>query len=213
MINKNFEKIELDDLQELIQNAVPEGKTIDYKVKLPSNSDADKKEFLADISSFTNASGGDLIFGISEENGLPISIEGIETENVDAEVLKYENIIRDGIEPRVKVAIRAIKLNEQKTVFIFHMNKSWLGPHRVVFKGHDKFYARNSAGKYPLDVSELRTAFNASQTLIEKINKFKTERIIELVSNNTPIPFSNGAKLILHLIPFESFDPTYIAGQ
>ena len=42
-----------------------------YKQKFPTNSDVDRKEFLADISSFANASGGDLVFGITEENGSP----------------------------------------------------------------------------------------------------------------------------------------------
>jgi len=65
MINKH-DKIEFNDLEQLQSNAVLESKTIEYKKLLPTNSDADRKEFLADISSFANASGGDVIFGISE---------------------------------------------------------------------------------------------------------------------------------------------------
>jgi len=66
MINKHIDKIEFNDLEQLQSNVVLEGKTIEYKKLLPTNSDADRKEFLTDISSFSNASGGDLIFGISE---------------------------------------------------------------------------------------------------------------------------------------------------
>lgn len=69
MINKHLDEISLDDLKQLRNNVVSEGKTIEYKQQLPTNSDGDRKEFLADISSFANASGGDLIFGITEENG------------------------------------------------------------------------------------------------------------------------------------------------
>lgn len=57
MINKHLDKIDLNDLEQLRSNAVLEGKTIEYKKLLPTNSDADRKEFLADISSFANASG------------------------------------------------------------------------------------------------------------------------------------------------------------
>ena len=83
MINKHLDKIDISDLKQLQSNAVSEGKTIEYKKLLPTNSYADRKEFLADISSFSNASGGDLIFGILEENGSPKSIDGLEIENVD----------------------------------------------------------------------------------------------------------------------------------
>lgn len=208
MISKNLNQIAKEDLQLLIQDSVPEGKTIEYKIQFPDNSDAARKEFLADISSFANASGGDLIFGMEENSGIPTSIVGITTDNPDLEIRRFEDIIRSGIEPRVGVAVHTVKLSDNKIVFIFRINKSWLSPHRVIYKSHDKFYSRNSAGKYPLDTNELRTAFNLSQTLVDKIQQFKVGRISELYANNTPISsFPDGAKVVLHLIPFESFDP------
>ncbi|NMB83388.1 MAG: hypothetical protein GYA14_16380, partial [Ignavibacteria bacterium] len=115
--------------------------------------------------------------------------------------------IRDGIEPRIVVASQIISLAEGKVVLVVRINRSWFGPHRVIFKGHDKFYSRNSAGKFPLDTSELRNAFNLSQSLVEKINNFKSSRILDLTSDNTPIPFYDGGKIVLHIIPFESFNP------
>jgi len=209
MINKQLNKVDLDDLNNLLQNAVLEGKTIEYKDQLPSNSDADRKEFLADVSSFANTSGGDLIFGVTTDQGVPKSATGIGITNIDNEKLKYEEIIRNGLEPRINFSIHTVTVNPQGIVFIFRINKSWIGPHRVIFKGHDKFYARNSAGKYSLDTNELRISFNLSSTLIEKINRFKIDRISQLVAGNTPIPFYEGGKIILHLIPLESFNSDY----
>ena len=209
MINKQFEKIELADIHNLINNAVQESKTIEYKETFPGSSDSERKEFLADISSFSNTLGGDLLYGVTSEKGTPIKADGIKVVDVDGETLKYESIIRDGIDPRISISVRSLEVKDHRFIFIFRMSKSWSGPHRVVFKGHDKFYARNSAGKYSLDVAELRIAFNASQTLIDKINNFKTDRIFQLSANTTPIPFSRGAKIALHLIPYESFTPGY----
>ena len=209
MLNKVLEQLELKDLESLIQNSVSEGKFIEYKLSLPGNSDKDKKEFLADVSSFANTLGGDLIFGIKEEKGVAKKIEGISISDVDAEIRKYDNLIRDGIEPRIQVAIRPIPVNENKTILIMRINNSWTGPHRVKFQGHDKFYARNSAGKYALDTIELRTAFNLSSTLIDKIRNFKTERISALIADDTPIPFYEGGKIILHLIPLDAFSPNF----
>lgn len=55
MINKVFEQIDKQDIEDLLTNAQPESRTLDYKEKLSSEQDEEKREFLADISSFANA--------------------------------------------------------------------------------------------------------------------------------------------------------------
>jgi len=59
---------------------------------LPSGSDADKKEFQADVTSFANAAGGDLVFGIEEKQddqgrntGIPLRVVGL-SGNAGAEL-------------------------------------------------------------------------------------------------------------------------------
>jgi predicted HTH transcriptional regulator len=47
-----------------------ENKTLDYKRDLPGQSEGEKKEFLYDASSFANTLGGDIVFGVEEQNGL-----------------------------------------------------------------------------------------------------------------------------------------------
>lgn len=207
MINKPLNKIDKGDLEDLIKNSVSEGKQIEYKEGLPGTSPSDRREFLADISSFANTIGGDLLFGIEEEKGVPTKIKGIEIKDIDQQKLQLENMIRDGIEPRIIYTIQPIVLSDKKTVLVIRVNQSWIGPHRVIFQGHDKFYARNSSGKYPVDTIELRTAFNLSDTLVDKIKKFYTQRIMDLMANKTPIPFYEGGKIILHLIPLSAFNP------
>ena len=68
--------------------------------------------------------GGDLIFGIREEKGIASKIEGIVVENVDGEIRKYDNLIRDGIEPRIQVTIKLVKVDGEKGVFFFRVNKA-----------------------------------------------------------------------------------------
>jgi len=208
MLNKVLEKIDCKDLETLVQNSVAEGKSIEYKLLLPGNTDKDKKEFLADVSSFANTAGGDLIFGLREENGVAVKIEGIAVLNTDEEIRKYDNLIRDGIEPRIQAAIHKVQVDDERVAIIIRICKSWIGPHRVIFQGHDKFYARNSGGKYALDTMELRAAFSLSDTLVDKIKHFRIERITALMAGNTPIPFYEGGKIVLHLIPLEAFSPS-----
>ena len=78
MINKKpLESVEESDLQNLRKNQVAESKILDYKETLPGNSDTDKKEFLFDVSSFANAAGGDLVYGIKEEDGVPVHLSSV----------------------------------------------------------------------------------------------------------------------------------------
>ena len=85
VLNKPAEDITEVELQRLIDEERIEKKVLEYKSELPGNNDSDKKEFLADISSFANAIGGDLIYGVIEnrETGKPEKLEGIDIKNVD----------------------------------------------------------------------------------------------------------------------------------
>ncbi len=214
VLNKQVEDIAEVDIQKLIDEERIEKKVLEYKSELPRNNDSDKKEFLADISSFANAIGGDLIYGVSEnrENGKPEKLEGVEISNADQEILRIDQIIRDGIEPNIpssSINIQEIQLDNLKYILIIRINKSWMGPHRVSFKAWDRFYTRSTNGKYRLDVQELRSAFILSETIVEKIKQFKEKRISDIFSNYLPVPFYESPKIALHLIPMSAFNPRH----
>ena len=94
-LEKPLESITEADLQSLVADKIPEGKTIEYKRSLPDSTYESKKEFLADISSLANAAGGHLIIGIEEDNGTPSDLCGLSNIDPDAEILRLENLIRD----------------------------------------------------------------------------------------------------------------------
>ena len=208
---QNIDQLELEeenDLQELVDNQIPESKTIDYKESLTDNSDSDKKEFLADVSSFANAAGGYLIYGMRENSGIASELCGLESIDADAEIRRLDNIIRDGIKPRIPgVSLRAIPLRTSRHAIIIRIPMSWASPHMVTFKNDSKFYSRNSAGKYQLDVSELRAAFVLSETTTERIRNFRIERLSKIIAGETPVLLNETAKIILHIIPFGAFNP------
>ena len=210
MLDKEIEKLDVQDLQSLVDNGVCELKTLEYKQTLLVNSESQKKEFLADVSSFANASGGHLIFGVPQdpETGKPLPMQGLEIENPDQEILRLESIIRDGIEPHIpSIATKAVELADSRTVLVIRIPKSWIGPHRIRYQHYDRFYSRSSNGKYPLDVSELRLAFNLSETLAERIRSFRRDRVARILADETPVALGRGAKIALHLVPAVSFNP------
>ncbi|MDY0170047.1 MAG: ATP-binding protein [Thermoguttaceae bacterium] len=206
MLDKPLDDIDLTDLDELVQEKWPEGKTIDYKRDMYGGSDSEKKELLKDVSSFANTSGGDLVIGVDEKNSIPVGIPGVSLTNVDAEKLRLEEIIRRGIEPRIDFAVHSVSTSTGTTAFIIRVQESWIFPHRVVFGGKfGEFWARNSAGKYSMDTTELRRAFTLSETIFDKIRAFRRDRVAEVIAGNTPIVLREGGKMILHLVPVESF--------
>lgn len=202
MIQKKLSDIKKEDIQQLIDNQVFESKTLEYKAILPTNGDESKKEFLADVSSFANTDGGDIIFGVLEDKTEIKKDFGIEIENTDIEIQRLENIIRDGISPRIDVSLQIIEVGDRKFILIIRIRPSLNSPHRVIFKNSNRFYKRNSNGKYEMDVFELKNAFGESGILIDQIREFRKERIFNLKTNNGPVRLENVTNfLTLHIIP------------
>jgi hypothetical protein len=59
-----------------------------------------------------------------------------------------------------------------------------------------------------LDVTEIRSAFALSESLPEKVRRFRDERIARIVAEETPVPLRPFPKTVLHLLPVGSLDPT-----
>jgi predicted HTH transcriptional regulator len=134
------------DLLLLVTNSVAEGRDLEYKRDWPGNSDDDRKEFLADVSSLANAQGGDLVFGVEDADGIATAIPGVDPTNQDAAILRLENILRDGIEPRLSVRVHWILLSNGRGALVIRVPGSLAAPHRVIFKNSGRFFNRNSRG-------------------------------------------------------------------
>ncbi len=146
-------------LQRLIEDREQESKFIEFKSEIPGSSYEDRKNFLAGVTSFANSAGGDLIYGIEAPNGVAQKILGLQGD-LDQAVNRLENLLRMAVQPRLAgYSLQIINLANGKKMLVVRIPRSWSLPHRVTLEGHDKFYGRNSGGKYPLDVPELRTLF------------------------------------------------------
>ncbi len=204
----NLVDIRESDLISLKERGVSEGREIEYKGILPGGSDGAKKEFLHDVSSFANCIGGDLVFGVQEEQGVPVDIPGVDLEDVDREKQRLENLIRDSIKPRIvpAVAIHAVPLGNAKFVVIARVPRSLALPHAVTLGGSLGFSSRNSVGKYPLDVGEIRRAFIGSEQTVERLRRFRLDRVALISANETPVVLPASAKFVVHIAPLGAFD-------
>jgi hypothetical protein len=206
-LEKPIEQVVEADLHALIENQVSERKTIEYKQALVRNSKAENKEFLADVSSFANASGGHLVYGMKEEGGLPVELCGLDMiDDPDATVTALDNSIRDGIKPRIPgVVVWAVPLAGGKKAIVIRVPKSFASPHMVTYGGSSRFFARTSNGKYQLDVEEIKAAFLLSDKTAERVTDFRLDRIAKIRADDTPVTLVQGAKIVLHVVPLAAF--------
>jgi hypothetical protein len=212
MIDRQFDAIDKSDIDRLIANGVPEGRSLEYKESLPGGSDSERKEFLADVSSLANATGGDLIYGIRERRdesnkatSIPESAEGVAAANRDVELQRLENMLRDGVAPRIAgVRYRWIDDYPAGAVLVVRVPRSWSGPHMVTFQQLSRFFSRGANGKYLLDVGQLRDAFLHGGALAERARAFRVERLAQIMAGDTPARLSGQVLIIVHAIPHVS---------
>jgi hypothetical protein len=206
-----FEAIEQSHLRGLVDARVREQRRVEFKQKLPGTADADKQEFRCDATSFANAAGGDLVFGIREEEGAAAEVTPIEGD-VDAAMLRLDGMLRTGIEPRLPgVRMRPVAIAEGWVV-ILRIPASWTGPHAVASRsqGAYRFYSRTSAGKHPLDVSEIRSSFLGGGSVAQRARDWQAARLGRIVARETPIVLRDAPTLVVHVVPVaaqEDVDP------
>jgi len=212
--SKPLDQWQESDLLELKARQEPESRTLDYKRDSYGNTGSAKKEFLRDISSFANASGGHIIIGIDEKKGIPVSIPGLPGIDPDQELLRLENMYGNGISPRIVPTIQmgvvtlTTKGDTEAFVIVIRVPKSWVGPHMVSYDRVNRFWSRNSTGNYLLDVGEIKSAFLSADTATEQIRRFRMERLSLIGTDDTPVSLAemSSCRMVLHLVPWSHPD-------
>lgn len=192
-----------------MEEEVAESKNLEYKEELDLKSDH-KRTLLKTASAFANTNGGLLIYGIKAKDGIPTELKGVTIDSEDKTGMQIEDTIRNNSEPRISsIEIEFVeKSGTDKYFILIKIQRSWNLPHRVKLGGKaGKFYLRRDRKNDEMDIFELRTTFNLSETLADKIKRFREERISNILSNETSIPLYGSGKIVLHLIPLNAFYP------
>jgi hypothetical protein len=193
-------------LQALIAAGTAEAQRIEYKRETYGANDEARREFLADISSFANARGGDVLIGVDAANGVPTALVPF-TGDADQEILRLDSMARTGLEPRIpNLQLQPVPIDAGGVVLALRIPRSYRAPHRVTFKGSSRFWARSSAGKYEPNVDELRALFVFAPELAERTRAFRFERIAAIAAGGSPVPLLDNCCLVLHVVPFSHFD-------
>ena len=154
-----LDSITLDTLLAMQRDGIGENRHLDYKRELPTSDEKKAHDFVADVCSFANVGGGDLVYGVAElkddedkNTGLIGDLVGLTNFNPDGTIQWIESIIRDGLDPRIpQLRFKVIERAEAPPLFIVRVPRSFAGPHLVKRGGTGaptRFYARATPGSF-----------------------------------------------------------------
>lgn len=184
-------KNSISNINGLLAENIPESLTLDYKQMLPGKTDEDKKEFAIDVASFMNAMGGEIIYGIKEVEKVPVEITAINSIDRDAEERRLNQVLLDTIEPRGEYKFEWIDADGGGSLLSLTIPPSANLPHRVNYKGRTHFFVRDSVGKHPMSMDELRNKFRSFNIAKSNFN----EEVVQLSDT-----FSGGAVFLKNKI-------------
>ena len=197
--DKNINDIELKDIDLLIKESITENKFLEYKCHMKKG---EKSKLLKTVCGFANDVGGLFIYGLEEENGNPTRIAGVDLGNMswDEKKLQIQNWIKASIEPRLDVEMDICELKNGNVVILIKVPKSWNPPHCVKNKNQRAFFIRRDGFTDSMEFDELKNMFDLNNSLVDKINNFRDERLSKFESENQDL-----YKAIFHAVPLNAF--------
>lgn len=194
-------------LLEVCRDRWPESGTLDFKAGLPGSGEGARQEILKDICAFANANGGDIVYGIAENNGCADHLSPIDstTDPIDAIKRRFGQTMENGLEPRVDgVQLSAVPLSQGGYALVVRVPASFQRPHRYQHQSHKRWVVRVDTHAVDLMYDQIRDAFERSATLAERARRFREERLSGILSGTTGQPLRPGPRCVVHLIPLAS---------
>lgn len=157
------------DLLSLIKEGTQESLTLDFKQSdALQKADNKKNELAKDVSSFANAAGGTIIYGMKEDGHIPIGLDdGLDPDEISKEWI--EQVINSRIQRRIDgVRVNQIQLSNStgRVVYVVYIPQSTRAPHQA----HDKrFYKRFNFEAIPMEEYEVRDTANRSSAPLIKV--------------------------------------------
>jgi hypothetical protein len=208
MLPADWRSIRWEHLEALVTSGARETRHLEFKRDLPNFGATGKKspedgrrEFLKDISAMANAGGGDIIYGLDEDDHRASELVGVVDSGRVSTLLQLEQILDNGLEPRVNRRATWVDSGDGRVAMVYRIPFSFQAPHRRL--GDGKFYTRNAEGCTEMDVSMLREAFLGSASTASKAQSFRKHRVAEWDTGDN---YSGSVRplILAHVIPLAS---------
>lgn len=155
------------DLEALIRKEVQESVHLDYKDSRAIHR-SKRHEIAKDVSAFANSDGGILIYGISEEQNLPVAIDnGVDHKSFAREWL--EEVITSNITPTIEgLSIVQIPLSDNNSAYVINVPKSHRAPHQE--QSSKRYYRRYNFKSQPMEDYEIQDIRSRSLSVSSLVN-------------------------------------------
>jgi len=225
LFSTDLEKLTIEQVEEFCglkmtpDNRVKEGPRVDYKQEFPQ--DLGKL-----ISAFANTSGGLILIGVREEQGVPIAIEGVELGGNDIKT-QITNIANSTIDPPLipEVGICFTKAEKSKGVVLVRVPMSHKAPHMYTKSGANRICIRINDSIANADLQTIEGLYQRKTHALEEFraklfgkqdfvgltnfqNGFRTLLIMPELPSECTIPFNRTTDLY-----FKQTKPTDIWGD
>jgi hypothetical protein len=184
----------------------PESQRLDYKRTLPSTRDPRwQEEFAKDVCAFANTEGGDILYGIREQDARADAVEAITGEAQDAAARRLGQVADALIQPRI-VGLQFLHIPVAGGyALVLRVPASFAGPHGYSVNDALRFPLRVRTHTTDMSYEQLRTAFDRRATLRERVRHFREQRVHELMARHTWREMPNAPLLVMHFIPLQAF--------
>ncbi|MCL4396287.1 MAG: ATP-binding protein [Chloroflexi bacterium] len=178
--SRPFDVLDESDIRDLIDvRRVREHVQLEYKSNLPSHSDKDTVELLADVTAMANAMGGYILIGVEEDeasaDGTPSTVAGI--EHGDDEVHWIQSVCLSCIDRRIpNLRVRDIPLANGRTSVVIEIPNSPLKPHMVTYRNHRSFRMRHGREKSDMNMQEVQEMILRMQSYSASLEEFLNGR-------------------------------------
>lgn len=205
---KPFDQIQISDLEQLKTDGVTEGRFLDFKLEPPG---PESKGFVETAIAFANSQGGVVVYGVKEQRignektGKIEEVCGFENSAIDSLKARFENQIRDTVQPRIEYRMKELPLANGKYVLLVRINQGWQGPYSYRHQRGLFFYRRAESQNVLMDLSEVKTNFLSSDSLRDKVKSFHAGRIQDIITQQMPFNMEGEKIFTAHIIALDSF--------
>ena len=207
-----FDVVDAGDITRLLTDKVNESRIVEYKQMLPQTNERSVAQFCATITSLANSEGGHVIYGVHEQEGVPVGTPGVSGLDQDAERRRLQSYLERWVDPKITgIEYRLIPRDDGDPFLVIQVPRSWQSPHMITREDETTFYkrgmiyARREGMKTLMDAREIRNAFLQAEGLRRSMSDWRRERIEAIRTDQGAIEIEHGPRVFVHVVPFTAF--------
>jgi len=205
MLPSDLTEVTADYLATMCREQRPESQRLDFKRALPDARDPQwREEFTKDLCALANTEGGDIVFGISERDACAESVVPITSEPPDASMRRLGQVADARIQPRiVGLQLHTVEVDGGYAL-VLRVPQSYGGPHGYSVNEVLRFPIRVRTHTTDMSYEQLRTSFDRTATMRERVRAFRQERVQKIIGRQTWRAMPAGPILGMHFVPLQS---------